>query len=110
MSKARRIKPRSDTLASWTAANPVLELYEIAIESDSGKIKFGDGAQNYNDLLYFIATLPTPMPIHTVTNAPDATLYTGSFIYVTDDTGGAVQAFSDGTNWLRCTDRNAISL
>lgn len=30
-------------------------------------------------------------------------------IYVTDDTGGAVPAFADGTNWRRVTDRNVIS-
>lgn len=30
-------------------------------------------------------------------------------IFVTDDTGGAVPAFSDGTNWRRVTDRNVIS-
>jgi hypothetical protein len=33
----------------------------------------------------------------------------GAMIYVTDDTGGAVPAFSDGTNWRRVTDRNVIS-
>lgn len=30
-------------------------------------------------------------------------------IYVTNDVGGAVLAFSDGTNWRRVTDRNIIS-
>lgn len=33
----------------------------------------------------------------------------GCLIYVTNDTGGATPAFSDGTNWRRTADRNVIS-
>lgn len=33
----------------------------------------------------------------------------GQLIYVSDDTGGATVAFSDGTNWRRVADRNVIS-
>lgn len=33
----------------------------------------------------------------------------GGMIYVTDDVGGAVPAFSDGSNWRRVTDRAIIS-
>lgn len=33
----------------------------------------------------------------------------GRLIFVTDDTGGATPAFSDGTNWRRTADRNVIS-
>lgn len=33
----------------------------------------------------------------------------GGVIYVTNETGGAVLAFSDGTNWRRVTDRAIIS-
>jgi hypothetical protein len=32
-----------------------------------------------------------------------------SLIYVTDDVGGAVVAFTDGTDWRRVTDRAVIS-
>lgn len=32
-----------------------------------------------------------------------------SIIYVTDDVDGATLAFSDGTNWLRVSDRAVIS-
>lgn len=38
---------------------------------------------------------------------PPATL--SAMIYVTDDVGGAVPAFGDGTNWRRVTDRAVIS-
>jgi hypothetical protein len=40
---------------------------------------------------------------------PTASSYTGGMVYVTDDAGGAVPAFSDGTNWRRVTDRAIIA-
>jgi hypothetical protein len=33
----------------------------------------------------------------------------GQMIYVSNETGGAVMAFSDGTNWRRITDRQIVS-
>jgi len=33
----------------------------------------------------------------------------GALLYVTDEAGGAVMAFSDGTNWRRVTDRAVVS-
>ena len=33
----------------------------------------------------------------------------GQMIYVSDETGGATMAFSDGTNWRRITDRAVVS-
>ena len=38
-----------------------------------------------------------------------ASLWTNAMIYVSDETGGAVPAFSDGTNWRRVTDRAVVS-
>lgn len=38
-----------------------------------------------------------------------ATAGAGAIIYVTDETGGAVLAFSDGTDWRRVTDRAVIA-
>ncbi len=32
-----------------------------------------------------------------------------AFVYVSDETGGAQMAFSDGTNWRRFTDRAIVS-
>ena len=43
-----------------------------------------------------VATLPNPVPAAQV-------------IYVSDEAGGAVMAFSDGTNWRRCTDRAIVT-
>lgn len=45
---------------------------------------------------------------YTVATLPDASA-PGRMIYVSDETGGAVVAFSDGTNWRRVTDRAVVS-
>lgn len=47
---------------------------------------------------------------YTVATVPSASAAgAGAMIYVTDETGGAVPAFSDATNWRRVTDRAIIS-
>jgi hypothetical protein len=48
-------------------------------------------------------------PSYTVAGVPAAALRAGSMIYVTDESGGAVPAFSDGVNWRRVTDRAIVS-
>jgi hypothetical protein len=45
---------------------------------------------------------------YTVATLPSAAT-AGGIIYVSDETGGAVPAFSDGTNWRRVTDRTVVS-
>lgn len=50
-----------------------------------------------------------PLPSFEVASVPDAADYEGAMVFVTDETGGAVPAFSDGTDWRRVTDRAVIS-
>jgi hypothetical protein len=52
---------------------------------------------------------PVEFPQYTVSGVPDASAYTGHMVYVSNETGGSVMAFSDGTNWRRITDRAVIS-
>lgn len=54
------------------------------------------------------AYVPVVLPSYTVAGIPSATVV-GQMIYVTDETGGAVPAFSDGTNFRRVTDRAIVS-
>jgi hypothetical protein len=49
------------------------------------------------------------LPSYTVATLPSAVTYARGLIYVSDEIGGAVPAFSDGTNWRRVTDRIIIS-
>lgn len=48
-------------------------------------------------------------PSYTVATVPDATINESMGIYVSDETGGATIAFSNGVNWLRVRDSVIIS-
>lgn len=52
-------------------------------------------------------SIPIP-PSYTVSTLP-AVGTAGGLIYVSNESGGAVLAFSDGTNWRRVTDRAIVS-
>jgi len=56
-------------------------------------------------------TSGVPLPSFTVAGAGTlgAAGKTGRMIYISNEAGGAVPAFSDGTNWRRVTDRAIIS-
>jgi hypothetical protein len=45
-----RIKLRRDTAQNWLDANPILAAGEPGLETDTGKIKYGDGETAYADL------------------------------------------------------------
>jgi hypothetical protein len=46
---------------------------------------------------------------YTVATVPSAVTYPRALIYVSNETGGATIAFSDGTNWRRVQDRAIIA-
>ena len=46
---------------------------------------------------------------YTVTTLPDATIYLGGVIYVSNQSTGAEPAFSDGTNWRIFSTRAIVS-
>jgi len=48
------------------------------------------------------------LPSYTVSTLP-AAVPAGAMIYVTNESGGAVPAFADGTNWRRVTDRAIVT-
>lgn len=50
-----RLLLRRDTAANWTNVNPILEQGEPALETDTRKVKIGNGTDRYNDLPYFNA-------------------------------------------------------
>lgn len=49
---AIQIQYRNDTAANWTSANPVLLAGEIGYETDTGKMKIGDGSTAWTLLAY----------------------------------------------------------
>ena len=48
---------------------------------------------------------PLLLKSYAVADLPTASLWTGAIVYVSDETGGAIPCFSDGTNWRRVSDR-----
>lgn len=49
------------------------------------------------------------LPTYTVATLPAAASNARAMVYVSDETGGAVPAFSTGVNWLRVSDRAIVS-
>lgn len=72
----------------------------INITPGSGDGTGVDGVVNIGGVVRLfsvtVGTLPAVIPA-------------GGMVFVTDETGGAVPAFSDGTNWRRVTDRAVVS-
>jgi len=50
-----------------------------------------------------------PLNSYLVAEVPAAANSPNALIYVSDETGGGVPAFSDGINWRRVTDRAIVS-
>ena len=48
-----RIQLRNDLAINWATKNPILAQGEIGIESDSRKLKIGDGVNTWNHLIYY---------------------------------------------------------
>jgi hypothetical protein len=52
---AVQIQLRRGTASQWTSTNPTLAAGEIAIETDTSKLKLGDGSTAWTSLAYFSA-------------------------------------------------------
>jgi hypothetical protein len=50
-----KFRLRQDTLANWTAINPVLQAGEPAWETDTNTMRVGDGVAQFLDLVAFLA-------------------------------------------------------
>lgn len=54
MSSTARVRLRRDTAANWTSANPVLGNGEVGLETDTRKLKAGDGTLAWTALPYWL--------------------------------------------------------
>lgn len=54
---AAQIQLRNDVAANWTTNNPTLAQGEVGIETDTNKMKVGDGITAWTSLNY-VETLP----------------------------------------------------
>lgn len=53
---ASKVQYRRDTAANWTSNNPTLSSGEVGFETDTGKIKIGDGSTAWNSIDAILAT------------------------------------------------------
>jgi hypothetical protein len=56
-----------------------------------------------------VLEMPDVLKVKSYAVASLPTAVAGGVIFVSDETGGAVLAFGDGTNWRRSTDRTIVS-
>jgi len=57
MSLTRQLIIRTDTAVNWTSEDPTLKTGEMGHESDTGKIKIGDGSTAWTSLVYSTYTI-----------------------------------------------------
>ncbi len=55
MPRISLIQTRAGTASAWTSANPTLAAGEAGLETDTRKIKYGDGSTAWNSLNYSVA-------------------------------------------------------
>ncbi len=56
----------------------------------------------------FYQTHPVELPSYAVSELPSPSP-AAQMIYVSDETGGSIPAFSDGSNWRRMSDRAIVA-
>ena len=86
---------------------PVTEAYLNYLKDPAMAAQLFEHAYRANRLLPKDGT--EGLTEYLVATVPSATAAEGAVIYVSNETGGAVLAFSDGTNWRRVTDRAIVS-
>lgn len=81
-----RILLRRDTAANWTSVNPILAQGEPALETDTRKVKIGNGTDRYSDLPYFNEGGKGTVTWEDITNKPyfSAVAESGSYLDLTN--------------------------
>ena len=101
-----KIQLRRDISTNWVAANPILHEAEPGYELDTGKIKYGDGINHWNDLLYSTVLPINPQfssytiqesdagKIITITSGsvtvPNLTMSAGSIVTIYNNSGSSI--------------------
>ncbi len=93
-------------IASLPRPNETLANAPNGAASRDYLVYFQDVSERLNTFLLGDAVR---LPVYTVAKLPAAKNVQGGLIYVSDESGGAVPAFSDGVAWRRMTDRQVVS-
>ena len=93
MQVADRIQIRRDTAANWTSASPTLANGELGLETDTGRLKVGDGSTIWTSLSYYtLGTTGAAMYSDATANFTGTLQQGGSNVVVDSDIGSTVQA------------------
>ena len=87
------IQIRRDTAANWTSANTVLAQGELGAETDTSKIKIGNGSTAWNSLSYLINTNGYAVYTDTTANFTGTLQEGGSNVVTASDLGTNVATF-----------------
>ena len=109
-----KMQQRRDTAANWTSNNPTLASGEFAYETDTGKIKVGDGATAWTSLAYFTGASGVPSVINDLSDVNTAGVVGGDVLKwngsawtpTTDDDTDTL----DGVTSVGATTTNAITV
>ena len=81
---ATQIQLRRGTAAAWTSANPTLAQGEFGVETDTYKLKLGDGTTAWTSLGYY---------------APGQDIQDLLNVVISSETSGQILQYN-GTNWV----------
>lgn len=81
-----QIQYRRRTASSWTSANPTLAAGEFAFESDTNKLKIGDGSTAWTSLPYVVTPLTNYIWSGSITNR-NWTITSNTFAEFTSGSG-----------------------
>lgn len=103
--KAEATGAATTNYGGYFKATTATNNYAIIVPSGGGNVGIGTTTPDANAKLDVDGVIKTKS--YVVASLP--TVVVGGIIYVSDETGGAVLAFSDGVDWRRVTDRAIVS-
>ena len=117
MSVVTQIQVRRGTAAQWTSANPTLASGEWGFETDTGKVKIGDGSTAWNSEPYIGGGDVTLTGVQTLTNktltAPIITIATNaqaaSYTLVLTDQSDLVEISNASANTLTVPPESSVA-
>jgi hypothetical protein len=98
----------SGTTITFSEAPPASSTVEVMIFTQTS-INVPTDSSVTSAKLSGVLAMPDVLQVKSYAVASLPTAVAGGVIFVSDETGGAVLAFADGTNWRRSTDRTIVS-
>ena len=96
--------PKTNTALTYNATTEVLSATALSVPTISSA-----AAITLSPTTQILNNAPMRLMSRTVAQLSALTATAGAIVYVSDETGGGVVAFYDGTNWRRVTDRVVVS-